>query len=48
LKPYFYPQQQQQTNSARPAAENENNQNGINNPAFHQLFLFGGENLRIR
>uniref|UniRef100_A0A915LSA5 non-specific serine/threonine protein kinase n=1 Tax=Meloidogyne javanica TaxID=6303 RepID=A0A915LSA5_MELJA len=38
---------QQQTNSARPAAENENNQNGINNPAFHQLFLFGGENLRI-
>nr|CAD2190470.1 unnamed protein product [Meloidogyne enterolobii] len=47
LKPYFYPQQQPQTNSARPAAENENNQNGINNPAFHQLFLFGGENLRI-
>nr|CAD2182039.1 unnamed protein product [Meloidogyne enterolobii] len=47
LKPYFYPQQQPQTNSARPAAENENNQNGINNPAFHQLFIFGGENLRI-
>nr|CAD2163522.1 unnamed protein product [Meloidogyne enterolobii] len=47
LKPYFYPQQPPQTNSARPAAENENNQNGINNPAFHQLFLFGGENLRI-
>uniref|UniRef100_A0A915MYA9 Protein kinase domain-containing protein n=1 Tax=Meloidogyne javanica TaxID=6303 RepID=A0A915MYA9_MELJA len=38
---------QPQTNSARPAAENENNQNGINNPAFHQLFIFGGENLRI-
>uniref|UniRef100_A0A1I8C3F8 Uncharacterized protein n=1 Tax=Meloidogyne hapla TaxID=6305 RepID=A0A1I8C3F8_MELHA len=53
LKPYFYPnnnyqyQQPSQTNSARPAAENENNQNKIINPAFHQLFLFGGENLRI-